>query len=80
MVVADWKSLCERLFGGPYPGIGYDKGWHTALFRANGKMKMANRNTELLLGAPIEADRFCDTNLGRSMDKIFDTGTQKIFS
>ena len=38
------------------------------------------KDTELLLGAPIEADRFCDTNLGRSMDKIFDTGTQKIFS
>jgi len=38
------------------------------------------KDTELLLGHPIEADRFCDTNLGRSMDKIFDTGTQKIFS
>ena len=34
------------------------------------------KDTELLLGAPIETERFCDTNLGRSMDKIFDTGTQ----
>ncbi len=38
------------------------------------------KDTELLLGAPITPDLFCDTNLGRSMDKIFDTGTQKIFS
>jgi len=40
----------------------------------------AEKDTELLLGAPIASDLFCDTNLGRSMDKIFDTGTQKIFS
>ncbi len=38
------------------------------------------KDTELLLGAAIEPGRFCDTNLGRSMDKIFATGTQKIFS
>ena len=38
------------------------------------------KDTKLLLGAPIEPGRFCDTNLGRSMDKIFETGTQKIFS
>lgn len=38
------------------------------------------KDTELLLGAPIEPERFCDYNLGRSMDKIFETGTQKIFS
>jgi transposase len=38
------------------------------------------KDTELLLGSPIEPERFCDTNLGRSMDKIFETGTQKIFS
>jgi transposase len=38
------------------------------------------KDTELLLGAAIEPERFCDTNLGRSMDKIFETGTQKIFS
>ena len=38
------------------------------------------KDTELLLGVPIDPERFCDTNLGRSMDKIFETGTQKIFS
>lgn len=38
------------------------------------------KDTELLLGADIEPERFCDYNLGRSMDKIFETGTQKIFS
>ena len=38
------------------------------------------KDTELLLGTNIEPERFCDTNLGRSMDKIFETGTQKIFS
>ena len=38
------------------------------------------KDTELLLGSAIEADRFCDTNLGRAMDKIFETGTLKIFS
>ena len=38
------------------------------------------KDTELLLGASIEPERFCDTNLGRSMDKVFETGTQKIFS
>jgi hypothetical protein len=38
------------------------------------------KDTGILLGADIEPERFCDYNLGRSMDKIFDTGTQKIFS
>jgi transposase len=38
------------------------------------------KDTELLLGSPIESERFCDYNLGRSMDKIFETGTQRIFS
>jgi len=38
------------------------------------------KDTELLLGTAIEPERFCDTNLGRSMDQIFETGTQKIFS
>ena len=38
------------------------------------------KDTELLLGTNIEPERFCDTNLGRSMDKVFETGTQKIFS
>ncbi len=38
------------------------------------------KDTELLLGESIEPERFCDTNLGRSMDKVFETGAQKIFS
>ena len=38
------------------------------------------KDTELLLGSAIEPERFCDTNLGRAMDKIFETGTLKIFS
>jgi hypothetical protein len=38
------------------------------------------KDTELLLGTPADPERFCDYNLGRSMDKIFETGTQKIFS
>ena len=38
------------------------------------------KDTELLLGCDIEPERFCDYNLGRSMDQIFETGTQKIFS
>ncbi|BBO71397.1 IS4 family transposase [Desulfosarcina alkanivorans] len=38
------------------------------------------KDTELLLGTAIEPERFCDTNLGRSMDQIFETGTQKVFS
>ncbi len=38
------------------------------------------KDTELLLGSPINPERFCDTNLGRAMDKIFEIGTLKIFS
>nr|WDE41618.1 hypothetical protein [uncultured bacterium] len=38
------------------------------------------KDTELLLGAAVEPEQFCDYNLGRSMDKIFEAGTQKIFS
>lgn len=38
------------------------------------------KDTELLLGSAIDPDLFCDTNLGRAMDKIFETGTLKIFS
>lgn len=38
------------------------------------------KDTELLLGSAIEPTCFCDTNLGRAMDKIFETGTLKIFS
>ena len=38
------------------------------------------KDTELLLGTAIGPERFSDYNLGRSMDKIFETGTQKLFS
>ena len=38
------------------------------------------KDTEILLGEAVEPSRFCDTNLGRAMDKIFKTGTLKIFS
>ena len=38
------------------------------------------KDTELLLGKPVDPERFCDYKLGRSMDKIFETGTQKTFS
>lgn len=38
------------------------------------------KDTALLFGEPIEPERFCDYNLGRSMDKIYQAGTQKIFS
>ena len=37
-------------------------------------------DTELLFGKPISPDKFNDTNLGRVLDKLFETGTQKIFS
>jgi selenocysteine lyase/cysteine desulfurase len=32
------------------------------------------------LGTGIESERFCDYNLDRSLNKIFQTGTQKILS
>lgn len=38
------------------------------------------RDTELLLGEAIPADHFTDHNVGRALDKMFETGTQKIFS
>jgi len=38
------------------------------------------QDTELLLGVDIPAESFSDYNLGRVMDKIYETGTQKIFS
>ena len=37
------------------------------------------KDTELLLGEPISAEKFTDYNIGRALDKIFETGTQKIF-
>jgi hypothetical protein len=38
------------------------------------------KDTELLLGTEIDTELFCDHNLGRVLDKIFDTGAQAIFS
>ena len=38
------------------------------------------KDTELLLGSDIDPELFCDYNLGRVLDKIYDTGTQSIFS
>ena len=38
------------------------------------------KDTAVLLGTAIDSGRFCDTNLGRAMDKIFEAGTLKIFS
>jgi len=38
------------------------------------------KDTELLLGEAIPADHFTDHNVGRALDKMFETGTQKIFS
>lgn len=38
------------------------------------------KDTELLLGTEIDPELFCDHNLGRVLDKIFDTGAQAIFS
>lgn len=38
------------------------------------------KDTELLLGVPADPELFCDYNVGRSMDQIYETGTQKIFS
>jgi transposase len=38
------------------------------------------KDTELLLGNHIEPGLFSDYNVARVLDKIFDTGTQKIFS
>jgi transposase len=38
------------------------------------------KDTELLLGSQIDPELFCVHNLGRVLDKIFDTGAQAIFS
>ena len=39
-----------------------------------------DKDTELLLGVQIDPVRFCDHNIGRVLDKIYEFGTQKIFS
>jgi transposase len=38
------------------------------------------KDTELMLGCDVKPAIFCDYNIGRVLDKIFDTGTQKVFS
>ena len=38
------------------------------------------KDTELMLGCDVAPEIFCDYNLGRVLDKVFDTGTQKVFS
>jgi len=38
------------------------------------------KDTELLLGEPISAEKFTDYTIGRALDKTFEAGTQKIFS
>jgi len=50
----------------------------TPLYRL--KEFFQEKDTELMLGSQIDPELFCDHNLGRVLDKIFDTGTQTIFS
>jgi transposase len=38
------------------------------------------KDIELLIGSDIEPSRFSDYNLARVLDKIYETGTQKVFS
>ena len=38
------------------------------------------KDTELMLGYDVKPELFCDYNIGRVLDKIFETGTQKVFS
>ncbi len=38
------------------------------------------KDTELILGHNVKPELFCDYNVGRVLDKIFKTGTQKVFS
>jgi len=40
---------------------------------------LEEKDIELLLGNAAPLDRFTDHNIGRALDKIFETGTQKIF-
>jgi transposase len=43
-------------------------------------MFFEEKEDELLMGTAVGTERFCDYNLGRSVDKILETGTHKIFS
>jgi transposase len=38
------------------------------------------KDVELILGQDVSPARFCDYNVGRVLDKIYETGTQRIFS
>ena len=38
------------------------------------------KDTELILGHNVKPALFSDYNVGRVLDKLYDTGTQKIFS
>lgn len=38
------------------------------------------KDTELILGQAVKPELFCDYNVGRVLDKLFETGTQKLFS
>lgn len=42
------------------------------------KELLDEKDTELLLGEAIPPERFTDHNIGRALDKMFETGTQKI--
>jgi transposase len=38
------------------------------------------KDAELILGHDVEPELFCDYNVGRVLDRIYDAGTQKVFS
>jgi len=38
------------------------------------------KDVELILGHDVKPELFCDYNVGRALDKIYDAGPQKIFS
>jgi len=40
---------------------------------------LEEKDVELLLGKAVPLEQFTDHNIGRALDKIFETGTQKIF-
>lgn len=40
---------------------------------------LEEKDIELLLGKAVSVSQFTDHNIGRALDKIFETGTQKIF-
>ena len=50
----------------------------TPLYRL--KEAFEENDTELLLGQQVEPGLFCDYNLARVLDKIYEVGTQKIFT